>query len=97
MAIIEGGGSGEPDLTHLWAIITELGEQLSQNRSLSVSLYSQAGKIKHQAINSQTGFVLRRYVVSVAACAGADTALLFRGLTRTRRRVRAAFTGVCSG
>jgi len=60
MAIIEGGGS-EPDLTHLWAIITELGEQLSQNRSLSVSLYSQAGKIKHQAINSQTGFVLRRF------------------------------------
>lgn len=45
MAIIEGGGS-EHDLMQLWAVITELGEQLTQNRSMSVSLYTQAGKIK---------------------------------------------------
>ncbi|KAF9046425.1 hypothetical protein BJ165DRAFT_1527521 [Panaeolus papilionaceus] len=58
MAIIEN--NNEYDLVQLWSIITELGEQLSQNRSMSVSLYSMAGKIKNQAVNSQTGFVLRR-------------------------------------
>ncbi|PPR05352.1 hypothetical protein CVT24_007966 [Panaeolus cyanescens] len=59
MAIIEN--NNDYDLVQLWSIITELGEQLSQNRSMSVSLYSMAGKIKNQAVNSQTGFVLRRY------------------------------------
>lgn len=57
MAIVEGG---HDDLMQLWAVITELGEQLSQNRSVSVSLYALAGKVKQQAVNSQTGFVLRR-------------------------------------
>ncbi|KAF8964184.1 hypothetical protein BDZ97DRAFT_915522 [Flammula alnicola] len=60
MAILEGN-SNDNDLMQLWAVITELGEQLSQNRSMSVSLYGLAGKIKNQAINSQTGFVLRRF------------------------------------
>ncbi|KAF4617461.1 hypothetical protein D9613_006090 [Agrocybe pediades] len=60
MAIIEGGGN-DHDLMQLWSVITELGEQLTQNRSMSVSLYGLAGKIKNQAVNSQTGFVLRRY------------------------------------
>ncbi|KAF9527591.1 hypothetical protein CPB83DRAFT_393453 [Crepidotus variabilis] len=59
MAIIEGGG--ENDLTQLWSLITELSEQLNQNRSMSVSLYGVAGKIKTEALNSQTGFVLRRF------------------------------------
>jgi len=59
MAILEN--SGEYDLTQLWTIITELGEQLSQNRSMSVSLGSLAGKIKNQALNCQTGFVFRRF------------------------------------
>jgi len=59
MAILEN--SGEYDLMRLWAIITELGEQLSQNRSMSVSLGGLAGKIKNQALNCQTGFVLRRF------------------------------------
>lgn len=44
MAIIEG--NGENDLMRLWSVITELGEQLSQNRSMSVSLYGLVGKIK---------------------------------------------------
>ncbi|THV05213.1 hypothetical protein K435DRAFT_713147 [Dendrothele bispora CBS 962.96] len=57
MTIIEG----ENDLTHLWSIILELSEQLNQNRSLSVSLYTQAGNVKSQATHSQTGFVLRRF------------------------------------
>jgi len=43
MAIVEGG---HDDLMQLWAVITELGEQLSQNRSMSVSLYALAGKVK---------------------------------------------------
>ena len=43
MAIVEGG---HDDLMQLWAVITELGEQLNQNRSMSVSLYALAGKIK---------------------------------------------------
>lgn len=79
MVILEN--NGEYDLMQLWAIITELGEQLSQNRSMSVSLGGLAGKIKvffgslfnlkiknifygqNQALNSQTGFVLRRRVL----------------------------------
>ncbi|ESK89219.1 hypothetical protein Moror_5167 [Moniliophthora roreri MCA 2997] len=57
MAIIEGGD----DLSHLWSIITELSEQLNQNRSMSVALYGTAGSVKSQALHSQTGFVLRRF------------------------------------
>jgi len=49
------------DLGRLWSLITELSEQLTQNRSVSVSLYGQAGGIKNQAVHSQTGFVLRRF------------------------------------
>ncbi|KAF8158307.1 hypothetical protein B0H34DRAFT_708248 [Crassisporium funariophilum] len=59
MAILEN--NSDHDLMQLWAIITELGEQLSKNRSMSVSLYGMAGKIKNQAVNTQTGFVLRRF------------------------------------
>jgi hypothetical protein len=44
MAILEPGG--EHDLMQLWSLITELSEQLNQNRSMSVSLYGLAGKIK---------------------------------------------------
>lgn len=43
MAIVD---SNEYDLVQLWGLITELSEQLSQNRSLSVSLYSLAGNVK---------------------------------------------------
>ncbi|TFK40628.1 hypothetical protein BDQ12DRAFT_679779 [Crucibulum laeve] len=58
MAIME---NNEADLMQLWAVIQELGEQLSQNRSTSVSLYGLAGNIKNQALHSQSGFVLRRF------------------------------------
>ncbi|KAF8208811.1 hypothetical protein K438DRAFT_1961371 [Mycena galopus ATCC 62051] len=51
----------DPTLMKLWALITELGEQLNQNREVSASIYSQAGGIKTQAVHSQTGFVLRRF------------------------------------
>ncbi|KAF5369529.1 hypothetical protein D9758_002579 [Tetrapyrgos nigripes] len=42
MAIMEG----VDDLTQLWGLIQDLSEQLNQNRSLSVSLYTQAGGVK---------------------------------------------------
>ncbi|TFK27996.1 hypothetical protein FA15DRAFT_665752 [Coprinopsis marcescibilis] len=59
MAILENN-EADPT-TQLWTLITQLGEQLSQNQSMSVSLYTMAGKVKHQASNLQTGFVLRRF------------------------------------
>lgn len=43
MAVLEGS---ESDLMQLWGLITQLGEQLSQNQSKSVSLYSLTGKMK---------------------------------------------------
>ncbi|KAL0581035.1 hypothetical protein V5O48_001029 [Marasmius crinis-equi] len=58
MAII---GEGGDEVSQLWGIITELSEQLNQNRSLSVSLFGSAGNVKSQALHSQTGFVLRRF------------------------------------
>ncbi|KIK07997.1 hypothetical protein K443DRAFT_672882 [Laccaria amethystina LaAM-08-1] len=58
MAVLEGN---ESDLMQLWGLITQLGEQLSQNQIKSVSLYSLTGKMKAQATNVKTGFVLRRF------------------------------------
>ncbi|KAJ6508936.1 hypothetical protein C8R45DRAFT_969355 [Mycena sanguinolenta] len=51
----------DPSLMKLWSLISELGEQLNQNREVSANIYSQAGGIKTQAVHSQTGFVLRRF------------------------------------
>ncbi|KAJ7645478.1 hypothetical protein DFH06DRAFT_586520 [Mycena polygramma] len=51
----------DPSLMKLWALITELSEQLNQNREVSAGIYAQAGGIKTQAVHSQTGFVLRRF------------------------------------
>ncbi|CAK5284245.1 unnamed protein product [Mycena citricolor] len=48
-------------LMKLWGLVTELSEQLNQNRDVSATIYQQAGGIKAQAIHSQTGFVLRRF------------------------------------
>lgn len=36
----------ETDVMQLWSIITQLGEQLSQNQAMSVALYTTAGKVK---------------------------------------------------
>ncbi|KAJ7043995.1 hypothetical protein C8F04DRAFT_1071248 [Mycena alexandri] len=51
----------DPSLMKLWSLITELSEQLNQNREVSAGIYTQAGGIKTQAVHSQTGFVLRRF------------------------------------
>lgn len=45
----------EPDIMQLWGVITQLGEQLSQNQAMSVSLYTTAGKIKVGCIVVQPG------------------------------------------
>ncbi|KAJ3716980.1 hypothetical protein FB446DRAFT_747118 [Lentinula raphanica] len=60
MAIIDGSHGGD-EMSQLWAIITELSDQLNQNRSASVSLHTQAGGLKNQALHSKTGFVLRKF------------------------------------
>jgi hypothetical protein len=53
MAIVDGH---EADPTaQLWALITQLSEQLSQNQSMSVSLYTMAGKIKVSLSRSHYG------------------------------------------
>ncbi|KAJ6619523.1 hypothetical protein B0H10DRAFT_2026029 [Mycena sp. CBHHK59/15] len=51
----------DPSLMKLWSLITELSEQLNQNRDISAGIYQQAGGIKAQAVHAQTGFVLRRF------------------------------------
>ncbi|KAJ7758525.1 hypothetical protein DFH07DRAFT_710847, partial [Mycena maculata] len=51
----------DPSLMKLWSLITELSEQLNQNRDISAGIYQQAGGIKTQAVHAQTGFVLRRF------------------------------------
>ncbi|KAH7910819.1 hypothetical protein BJ138DRAFT_1179992 [Hygrophoropsis aurantiaca] len=58
MAILDGS---DQDLARLLSLITELSEQLTQNRSVSISLHSLTGNVKNQATHSQTGFVLRRF------------------------------------
>ncbi|KAF9242548.1 hypothetical protein BU15DRAFT_86754 [Melanogaster broomeanus] len=53
--------SGESDVVRLLNTIQELSEQLTKNRSLSVSLHGSAGAVKVHSVHSQTGFVLRRF------------------------------------
>ncbi len=38
--------NNDQDLMQLWQIITDLSDQLNQNRTLSVALYGQAGNVK---------------------------------------------------
>ena len=45
MALLHESQDGS-ELNHLWQLITELSEQLNENRSLSVSLYTTAADIK---------------------------------------------------
>ncbi|KAJ3551535.1 hypothetical protein NM688_g4644 [Phlebia brevispora] len=59
MAIMEA--NPDSDVTRVWALLSELSEQLSQIRNTSISLHTVTGGVKTQAIHSQTGFVLRRF------------------------------------
>lgn len=47
--------NGEYDLSKLFALIAELGESLSENRSLAVASYTQATNVKVNMINGVTG------------------------------------------
>lgn len=42
-------GNGDQDVMRIWSLLTEVSEQLTQNRSLSVSLHSLTGGIKVNA------------------------------------------------
>ncbi|TFK82671.1 hypothetical protein K466DRAFT_499875 [Polyporus arcularius HHB13444] len=53
--------NGDPDVLRVWSLLSEVSEQLSQNRSSAVNLHALADGAKAQAIHSQTGFVLRRF------------------------------------
>ncbi|KAF9649938.1 hypothetical protein BDM02DRAFT_3093974 [Thelephora ganbajun] len=51
----------DQEMMRLWAIISDLSEQLNQHRATASALRNQAEGIKNQAIHTQTGFVLRRF------------------------------------
>ena len=51
MTIVEGSGTDQ-ELMRLWSLIAELSEELNQNRSLAVSLYSQATNVKVSELSS---------------------------------------------
>ncbi|EJF61075.1 hypothetical protein DICSQDRAFT_147520 [Dichomitus squalens LYAD-421 SS1] len=53
--------AGDADVHRVWTLLSEVSEQLSQNRSSAVNLHALADGAKAQAIHSQTGFVLRRF------------------------------------
>ncbi|KAL1950082.1 hypothetical protein VTO73DRAFT_5204 [Trametes versicolor] len=54
--------NGENDVVmRVWALLSEMSESLSANRTTSVNIHGLADGVKAQAIHSQTGFVLRRF------------------------------------
>ena len=54
MALLHESQDGS-ELNHLWQLITELREQLNENRSLSVSLYTTAADIKVRMMLGREG------------------------------------------
>lgn len=46
------GGGGESDIGRLWQLITELNDQLNENRALAVGLYAQASNTKVRSVLS---------------------------------------------
>ncbi|KAI0632048.1 hypothetical protein C8Q77DRAFT_1123547 [Trametes polyzona] len=48
-------------IMRVWALLSEMSEQLSHNRSTSVNIHGLADGVKAEAIHAQTGFVLRRF------------------------------------
>ncbi|EPQ51015.1 hypothetical protein GLOTRDRAFT_112528 [Gloeophyllum trabeum ATCC 11539] len=59
MAVMDS--NGDQEMLRLWGLISELSDQLAQNRDTAMQLHAQLGNVKTQAVNSQTGFVLRRF------------------------------------
>ncbi|GAA5843420.1 hypothetical protein JCM11251_002473 [Rhodosporidiobolus azoricus] len=54
------------DMERLWALLTELSGQLSQNRQQTEELHRRADELKAQAVHTQTGFTLRRFNLDVS-------------------------------
>ncbi|GAA6000114.1 hypothetical protein JCM10207_006058 [Rhodosporidiobolus poonsookiae] len=54
------------EMDRLWALLTELSSQLSQNRQQTEELHRRADELKAQAVHTQTGFVLRRFNLDVS-------------------------------
>ncbi|CAL1712754.1 unnamed protein product [Somion occarium] len=53
--------SGESDITRIYSLLIEVSDQMSHTRSMARSLHNVADGVKAQAVQSQTGFVLRKY------------------------------------
>jgi len=58
---MDSSSNGGEDMSRIWNVLADMSDQLTHNRTVSVSLHSLAGGVKAQAIHSQTGFVLRRF------------------------------------
>ncbi|CED83482.1 hypothetical protein [Phaffia rhodozyma] len=53
--------SSEEPIAKLWALVTELSDQLTQNRAVTSALQEQIAEVKNQAVHANTGFPLRRF------------------------------------
>jgi uncharacterized coiled-coil protein SlyX len=61
MTLVEG-----EELQRLWALVSELSNQLSANRQLCLSLQAQADELKGQALHTGTGYTLRRFNLDIS-------------------------------
>lgn len=60
MAVLDNA-NGDNEVIRILNVLNELADQLSQNRSMSISLQTLAGGVKLQSAHAQNGFVLRRF------------------------------------
>ncbi|KZT57465.1 hypothetical protein CALCODRAFT_496112 [Calocera cornea HHB12733] len=56
----------DPELMRLWSLISELSDQLTQNRQQVVHLQQQADQVKGQAVHCGSGFALRRWNTDIS-------------------------------
>ncbi|GAA5975748.1 hypothetical protein JCM11641_005859 [Rhodosporidiobolus odoratus] len=54
------------EMERLWTLLTDLSQQLSQNRQQTEELHRRADELKAQAVHTQTGFTLRRFNLEVS-------------------------------
>jgi hypothetical protein len=60
------GADMEEELMKMWGMITELSEQMQNNRHLATTLQNQASQLRGQATHAGTGFVLRRFNTDIS-------------------------------
>ncbi|EJT98423.1 hypothetical protein DACRYDRAFT_24492, partial [Dacryopinax primogenitus] len=56
----------DPELMRLWSLISELSDQLTQNRLQVVHLQQQADQVRGQAVHCGSGFALRRWNTDIS-------------------------------